>query len=118
MGERSKHRANLHSRVLDTTSRINDEIGFSTLVHIRHLPGQDHREFLFRHARTRQHTFLLDLWRATGYHNNIDAALCLRLEQQRNIQKRDRFAILLMLGDECVLLAANEWVDNALQDRN
>ena len=78
--------------MVEAMAGVDQEVGAAALFRIGHLPGEDRREFLFRHARTGENAGALHRFRRGDHDYRVDTALRPALEQQGDVEDGDVLA--------------------------
>src|SRR5665811_6032 len=92
----------LGAGVRETLRRIHHEIGAPPLFIIRHLVGHDGGELLLAHARPPEGALALHISRRRYHHHRVAALIGAGLEQQRDVEHRNRRAVAFRLGQEAL----------------
>lgn len=96
------------ARFAHALSRVDHEIGAAALFTVAHLRGKDRDEFFVAHSRPCKHAAALNVRRGGHDDGGIDVRVATAFEEQRNVERDDRRAVLPRLRQKCLLRLPHE----------
>lgn len=90
-------------RLAQALPRVDHEIGAAALFPVAHLGGEDGAELLVRHPRPPEHAAALHMRGRRHDDGGIDVGMAAALEEQRDVERDDRRAVLPRRREERLL---------------